>query len=423
MKVLITGANGFIAREIIATLKEAGHDIIACVRTSISLFQDTDITVIKKDFEENLSVEDWMDVLEDVEVVINCVGLFQAPAPVMWKVHKEGPAVLFDACVKQKIKKVIQISALGINKAENIYSKSKLAAEEYLNSLSIDSTILRPSFVYGSTSYGGSSFFRALASLPFFIFLPGKGGARLQPIYIHDLARMVLDLLNLPGKTTFCAVGSEQVTIKTLLSRFRAWLGFKPGVAIPISEKLIAWAGKLGNYFKNAPISTTAVKMIEEDNVATEEEWLALQKVISFVPKGFSKQLAYLPSGVQDRWHARLYFLRPILRISIGFIWIFTGIISLAAPSSMLTPLLQGAGVGSGWLYAGSALDIALGLMTWLNYRLSLVCSVQCVLIIVYMLIISMAMPVWWLHPFAPVAKNIPLLAATFVMMALESSR
>src|SRR3990167_2304340 len=214
----------------------------------------------------------------------------------MWKVHKEGSGVLFDACVKQSIRKIIQISALGVDKYRNIYSDSKLAAEEYLNSLPIDSTILRPSFVYGSTSYGGSSFFRALASLPFFIFLPGKGEARLQPIYIHDLARIVLNLLDLLGKTTFCAVGSEQVTIKTLLNRFRAWLGFKPGIAIPTSKKWIALAGKLGDYFKNAPICTTAVQMIEEDNVATEEEWLALQKAISFVPKGFSKQLAYMPS-------------------------------------------------------------------------------------------------------------------------------
>ncbi len=74
-------------------------------------------------------------------------------------------------------------------------------------------------------------------------------------------------------------------------------------------------------------------------------------------------------------------------------------------------------------LYALSAIDILLGLATLLNYRLFIVGSMQCFVMLFYTLIISVVLPAYWLHPFAPLAKNIPLLVATLVMMALASER
>ena len=134
-----------------------------------------------------------------------------------------------------------------------------------------------------------------------------------------------------------------------------------------------------------------------------------------------------MTSSVQDRWHARLYFLRPLLRLSIAFIWIFTGIVSLVTAQSHGFDLLTQAGISKSLqpslLYGASAIDLLLGFFTLINYRIQLVGGLQCFFIVAFTLTISCGLPSYWLHPFAPVAKNIPLLVATLAMMALDKQR
>ena len=175
MRILITGANGFIAREIIARLATSSHEIIACVHNKL-LENIPHIRVFKSDFTKAIRPEYWLPHLKDVDAVINCVGVFQTTnEKAMWNIHYETPKALFEACVKQRIKKIIQISALGIDKVDVPYATSKLAIDKYLQTLDVDSAIIRPGLVYGKGSYGGSSLFRGLAGLPFILPTPGRG--------------------------------------------------------------------------------------------------------------------------------------------------------------------------------------------------------------------------------------------------------
>jgi DoxX-like family len=61
-----------------------------------------------------------------------------------------------------------------------------------------------------------------------------------------------------------------------------------------------------------------------------------------------------------------------------------------------------------------------LGLATAFGWRVRLMGAIQIVLMLGFMAILSAAMPELWLHPFGPLTKNVPLIAATLVMMALE---
>ncbi len=428
MRILITGANGFIAREIITKLTRAGHEIIACVHSKI-LTNIPYARVFKADFKEAIISKYWLQHLENVDVVINCVGVFQTvKQKTMWNIHYAAPKALFEACVEKGIKKIIQISALGVDKADVPYAKSKLAIDNYLKSLDIDSTIIRPGLVYGSGSYGGTSLFRGLVGFPFVIPLPGQGRQLQQPIHVDDLAFIVEKALTLPGKQLICAVGEEQLSLKNLLIKLRAWLGFGKAWVIGVPEIIIKLAAKIGNCIPNSPLSETGIKMLAFDNVASEAEYKNLENMTQMKPRSFTEGLNGMVSSVQDRWHARLFFLRPLLRLCIAFLWLFSGICSLlpdVRPFSFdlmtqakipltLQPLI---------LYSASVIDILLGLATLCNYRLLAVGSLQCIFILFYTTIISFFLPSYWLHPFAPVAKNIPLLIATLIMMALESER
>lgn len=121
------------------------------------------------------------------------------------------------------------------------------------------------------------------------------------------------------------------------------------------------------------------------------------------------------------------FFLRPILRISIALLWIFTGVISVVYANQFGYSLLTQAGIHASLqpllLYAASIIDIILGVLLLSNYRLKIIGSIQIILMLIFTVIVSFQLPQYWLHPFAPMAKNIPLIVATLVMMALESDR
>ncbi|MGC1182228.1 SDR family oxidoreductase [Legionella sp.] len=428
MRILITGANGFIAQEIIARLVTAGHEIIACVHDKL-LENIPHTRVFKADFTKAIMPEFWSQQLKDVDAVINCVGVFQTTKEkTMWNIHYEAPKALFEACVKQGIKKIIQISALGIDKVNVPYATSKLAIDHYLQSLDIDSTIIRPGLVYGKGTYGGSSLFRGLAGLPYILPIPSHSEQLQQPIHMDDLTLIVEKALTLPGRKILCAVGEERISIKNLLIKIRTWLGFKKAWPFVVPDIFIQLGAKIGNYIPNSPMSETGIKMMSVNNIASEVEIKNLENSTHIKPRSFTSGLNGMVSSVQDRWHARLYFLRPLLRISIAFIWIFSGIVSLLPTSSSLSfDLMTQAKIPLTFqplaLYSLSMIDILLGIATLFNYRLLAIGFLQCIFILLYTVIISFSLTIYWLNPFAPIAKNIPLFVAILIMMALESKR
>lgn len=445
MKILITGANGFIAREIILKLVAAGHEIVACVKKpSDFLAQQPGITQkiinfnvtthsvagtahirAKGDeqihFNDALSPTDWLPLLDDVDVVINCVGIFHATdKQAMWNIHCYAPQALYKACQQKNIKKIIHLSALGIDKIDCDYANSKLAIEKYLRDEKLPAIIIRPSFVYGRGSHGGSSLFRGLAGLPGMIVTPGRGEQLLQPIFIEDLAQIVVNSLTITAPLIINAVGKEQISIKNVLKTLRQWLGFGRALTIAVPLFMLSLAAKFFDHFNNSPMSSTGIKMLAIDNISSTE----LKHIVGFTPSGFKQKLSELPCYIQDQWHARLYFLAPVLRVSLALLWIYTAIISIITAKKLGFPLLQQTGIPAALqgllLYASSAINFLLGLALLIKFKVKLTALLQIILVVAYTIIISAFLPAFWLHPFAPIAKNIPIIVATLIVMLVE---
>ncbi|MEK7919688.1 NAD(P)H-binding protein, partial [Burkholderia contaminans] len=104
-------------------------------------------------------------------------------------VHRAAPCALFTACCRAGVRRVIQISALGVERGNTRYFASKCAADRFLKTLPIDFRIVRPALVYG-TDGASARFFRMLASLPVQV-LPAGGHQRLRPVHVDDLAEVV----------------------------------------------------------------------------------------------------------------------------------------------------------------------------------------------------------------------------------------
>ncbi len=432
MNILVTGASGFVGSQVVTDLIRAGHDVTCCVRNTSytqKLFPQTKI--ISCDFIKDTKKEDWLPRLADIDVVINTVGIFYHPLKkIIWAIHYAAPKALFDACVDMGVQKIIHISALGVDRYTVDYAKSKLALDEYLSGLKIPAYILRPSLVYGEGSYGGTSLFRGLAGLPLLVPLPGSGEQKFQPIHSSDLSRGILNLIKKPiSKTTILsAVGVQQITLKEMLKTLRSWLGFSKPLFINVPAIFIRIASWLGDLIPYSTINTTGYKMLLQDNVATETDTQQFIESCGFTPKSFADGIFNEPSRVQDRWHARLYFMKPLLQLSLAFLWLFTALTSaFLFPKTNSYHWLSQVGVASEWqpvlLYGASLLNAIFGLALLLNIQVRKICILQIVLILVYTLIISWKLPLLWLEPFGPITKNLPLLVAIMILYVLESDR
>ena len=216
MRVLVTGASGFIGRHITAALLDAGHGVVAAVRDVDGIRRIfPEITAVAVDMNRDLSADDWAPRLEDVDAVVNCAGVLQGSRrQSIEAIHTRAPKALFDACARRGVRRVIQISAISAeDAADTAYARTKKQADDHLRGLDLDWVVLRPSLVYGEGSHGGTSLLRALAALPFAVPLVGRGDQVFQPIHMDDLTAAIVRLVETPeiNRVTLDPVGPDRL--------------------------------------------------------------------------------------------------------------------------------------------------------------------------------------------------------------------
>ncbi len=428
MRVMVTGASGFIGSHICRALSGYGHEVIACVRNPESVWWSDDpaITTICMDFSKPLAAEDWLAHLRGVDVVINSVGIIHENRTQRFEqLHHIAPCVLFRACTRAGVKRVIQISALGADdRAVTRYHRTKKAADDCLRRLDLSKAIVRPSLVYGR---GGAStaLFKALAALPVQP-LPGKGDQLVQPIHIDDLTRLILRLVDVDASmdVEIDAVGPAPITFKEMLETYRRWLGYRPSRFVSIPFPVMRMMAAAGGVLAEVPLSGEVVTMLQQGNTGDPR---AFSRLLGSPPRSLATVLGESMADQGDRWHARLYFARVLLRYAVASLWIFTALTSaFIYPLEQSHELLARLGITgpmASWVvYGGALLDAGIGTAVLTRYRVRLVAHVQLVLVALYTLLISLGLPEFWFHPFGPISKNIPFMMAILILRILEQS-
>lgn len=429
MRVLVTGASGFIGSHLVEALLLNNHEVTAVARNTDALAARFGAArFINMDFTKPLQPEDWQLHLRGVDVVINTVGIItEAGSQRFDTLHIEFPRLLFKACELAGVKRAIQISALGAaSTATSRYHLSKHTADSELRSLAIESVIVKPSLVFGVRGKS-TEFFRALAAQPVQVLID-HGNQQVQPIYIDDLVAILVRLVDMEHPPAeVAAVGPAPVPFREMLAGYRHWLGDAAqntnelrSISLPFS--LAVTAAKLLGFLNSPFFNEENLRMLQRGNTASPE---LCTRLLERPPISFRRALLKAPATDADRWHARLYFLLPLLRWVIAFVWIYTGIISaFVYPVADSYAMLSQVGL-RGWmlpvnLYGAALLDIALGIAVLLRYRVFLIGLVQLAVIIGYTVIISVFLPEFWLHPFGPIIKNLPFVMVILMSMAVE---
>lgn len=429
MRVLLTGANGFIGAHLTAAFRTAGHDVVAAVRRPAALARRfPDVETVAADMNHDVTPAAWLPRLEGVDAVVNCAGVLQGGrGQDMAAIHHLAPAALFDACRQAGVKRVIQISAISADaEAGTEYALSKKRADDHLRKLDLDWVVMRPSLIYGEGAYGGTAMLRALAVFPFVTPLAGGGWQSFRPLHVDDLAKTVLECLTRPdlARRVLEPVGPKVETLRSIVAQYRAWLGRPRALPLPIPLALLRLLCRLGDLFGRGPLSTTALRQIEYGNAGRETGFI---ETLGFQPASLAGSLRRRPAQTQDLWHARFYLLRPLVRGVLVLLWLVSGALGLATVRSFALPLLGGIGLPTSLAMAlavgTSLLDLVIAGLLIVNWRPRLAGLLQFAVIAGYTAVLTVAAPALWADPFGPLLKNLPILVLVLMQMVLAEER
>jgi uncharacterized protein YbjT (DUF2867 family) len=428
MRVMVVGASGLIGSAVCARLAARGDTILAVVHRPADLGL-APADVIQIDL-ARASEADWLPRVSGVEALVNCAGLLQdAPGESTRGVHASGAAALFRACERAGVRRVIHVSAVGVDRdTPTEFSRTKLMGDQALMECNLDWVILRPSVVIGRAAYGGSALMRGLAAAPIVPIMPDTGP--LQIVHLDDVVDAVMFFLkpDAPVRRAFDVVGPRTSTFDETVALLRRWLRWPPARKFHPPASLAPLVYKLGDAISllgwRPPARTTARREIERG--ATGDPG-PLARATGIDPRDPAAVLTAEPSSVQERWFARLYLLKPLIFAILSLFWIVTGLMALGPGWQQGVDLMiEGDvkhGLGEATVVAGAAADICIGIGIAFRRTAKRTLYAALALSVVYIILGTLLVPHLWIDPLGPLLKTLPIMVLILVAIAIVEDR
>ena len=239
MRVLVIGGTGFVGRCVVSRLVAAGHVVHVPTRRLASaraLQVHPTVTLLQADVHDAAVLN---KLVAGCDAVINLVGILHSRTGQPYgadfdRAHVQLPRQIAQACCLHQVGQLIHISALGADaRGPSGYLRSKAAGEQAIRevfaaqpaSATGTFTFLRPSVIFGP----GDQFMNMFARLArVFPVLPMAGAkARMQPVYVGDVATAVIHVLGNPraAAQTYELAGPRIYTLGELVELAALWSG------------------------------------------------------------------------------------------------------------------------------------------------------------------------------------------------------
>lgn len=245
--ILITGATGFIGKNLVQRLITEGHNCRCLVRKNSRIDFLRNCSNVELFYGDITQKESLTDICKGIEVVINAAGIlatWQSSLDDLRPVNTDGIVSLAGELIKNSVKYVIHLSAGGVTgpvqgppadetyecRPQTAYEKTKLEGEQKALELckqhNLSVVVVRPTFTYGPGDPHKLPLFRSVKSGSF-VFI-GSGESTNHPVYIDDLIAGILLLLKkrVTGEI-FIIGGPQPVTKKDLIQTIAEELGVK----------------------------------------------------------------------------------------------------------------------------------------------------------------------------------------------------
>ena len=188
LKIVVTGASGFIAKNLRNYLLEKNTKLISISRNDFENYNH-ETKIISKNYEE----KKLLKKIQNSDALIHLVGIGKQSVNADYDmINTELTKHVVNLSKKARIKKIIFLSGLGVSSSTSLgYFISKYNAEKQIIDSGLDYTIFRPSYIVGKDDLLSRNLKKQIKSGE--IIIPGSGKYSIQPIHVSDVVKVIFE--------------------------------------------------------------------------------------------------------------------------------------------------------------------------------------------------------------------------------------
>ncbi|WP_026462914.1 SDR family oxidoreductase [Adhaeribacter aquaticus] len=290
MKILLTGATGYIGKRLLPVLLEQGHEVVCCVRDkkrfpTEGIYKHGNISLLQVDFlQDNL----FSEVTQDIEAAYYLIHSMSDNSGDFQKLEALATHNFIKLVQRTKVKQIIYLGGITNDAKLSRHLASRKMVEEILRQSTIPVTAIKAGIIVGSGSASFEIIRDLVEKLPVMI-APKWLNTNTQPIAIRNVLEYLTGVLAQPEclHQSYDVGGPDILSYKEMLLQFAEVRGLKRYIfTVPVMTPKLSsyWL-----YFVTATSYTLATNLVNSMKVEVKAQDNNLQKHLGIKPISYKK--------------------------------------------------------------------------------------------------------------------------------------
>jgi uncharacterized protein YbjT (DUF2867 family) len=293
MKILLTGATGYIGKRLLPVLIEAGHEVVCCVRDknrfpTSGVYSQPGVSVFEADFLQEVPAA---EAVQDIDAAYYLIHSMSSETGDFKQMEETSASNFIGLMQQTQAKQIIYLSGITNDKALSKHLASRKKVEDVLGKGNIPLTVIKAGIIVGSGSASFEIIRDLVEKLPVMI-TPKWLNTKSQPIAIRNVLEYLYGVL-MKGETfghSYDVGGPEVLTYKEMLMQFAEIRGLKRYIfTIPVMTP------KLSSYWLYFVTSTSfklASSLVHSMKVEVVPENDDLEKMLGIKPISYKEAVS-----------------------------------------------------------------------------------------------------------------------------------